>query len=402
MPPKKLRLQRGETALSVRLFRVAGCLNVCLLWLALLSTVSDGQTLSRTDPKDLLGMDPGAFAQWLHTARPTPVSAEEKARIVGSLPPEGEVTDLKAGDLTKLAGLKRVLQLMDRDSVYLVKIIDAPQAGVGLHARSVVLISKTALDLLNTDELQAFAAHEIGHEYVWDEYTRAAERGDRKRLKELELMCDAIAIVTLDRLGVDSSSLISGIEKITRFNRNRLGTALNERNYPTVAERHAFARSIRAWLTRGAPVSEDREWPNLHIEDPYTRDSARRALHGASLWLAAPKCQSLFFEFRDDRGLPLATKLQELDADPQRYVRMVLFQDGTSQPPCKRHGVLAFTARGNRVVYLCGRDFERAWRRDAREAQATIIHEVLHSLGLGENPPSPRRITDRVQSLCWQ
>jgi hypothetical protein len=26
---------------------------------------------------------------------------------------------------------------------------------------------------------------------------------------------------------------------------------------------------------------------------------------------------------------------------------------------------------------LCGRDFERAWRRDPREAQATIIHELL-------------------------
>jgi hypothetical protein len=81
---------------------------------------------------------------------------------------------------------------------------------------------------------------------------------------------------------------------------------------------------------------------------------------------------------------------------------MVLFLDGAQFATCKRHGVLAFTAQGSRVVYLCGRDFERAWRKDAREAQATIIHELLHSLGLGENPPSPRKITDRVQRLCWQ
>jgi len=26
---------------------------------------------------------------------------------------------------------------------------------------------------------------------------------------------------------------------------------------------------------------------------------------------------------------------------------------------------------------------------------------VLHSLGLGENPPSSRRITYRVKELCW-
>jgi len=34
--------------------------------------------------------------------------------------------------------------------------------------------------------------------------------------------------------------------------------------------------------------------------------------------------------------------------------------------------------------------------------QATIIHEMLHSLGLGENPPAPRYITDRVKQRCWQ
>jgi len=223
---------------------------MCLFWLALLPTVSDGQTLSLTHPKDLLAMDPGAFAQWLHTARPTPVSAEEKARVLASLPLEGEITDLNVADRTKLAGLRRVLQATDRDSVYVVKVVDVPQAGVGLHGRAVVLISERALALLDADELQALTAHEIGHEYVWDEYERAIRLADGNRVKDLELMCDAIAIVTLNELGVDSSRLISGIEKISRFNRDRLGTAMNERNYPNVAERRAFARSIRAWLRR--------------------------------------------------------------------------------------------------------------------------------------------------------
>ena len=35
------------------------------------------------------------------------------------------------------------------------------------------------------------------------------------------------------------------------------------------------------------------------------------------------------------------------------------------------------------------------------EGRATIIHEVLHSLGLGENPPKPPYITYRVKTLCW-
>jgi hypothetical protein len=31
-----------------------------------------------------------------------------------------------------------------------------------------------------------------------------------------------------------------------------------------------------------------------------------------------------------------------------------------------------------------------------------VIHEVLHSLGLGENPPSSDHITERVRARCGQ
>jgi hypothetical protein len=147
--------------------------------------------------------------------------------------------------------------------------------------------------------------------------------------------------------------------------------------------------------------SRERDWLNVRVEDGYTRDAAVRAVRGAADWLTRPKCQTLFQEFEDERQLPLSVKLRELETDPAGYLRLVVFLDGARSPVCGRHGVLAFTARGSRVVYLCGRDFERAWRRDAREVQATIIHELLHSLGLGENPPAPREITNRVQSLCW-
>jgi hypothetical protein len=144
------------------------------------------------------------------------------------------------------------------------------------------------------------------------------------------------------------------------------------------------------------------EWPRVEIADAYTRDAARRALAGASQWLASPTCQALLSEFQDGNGLTLKEKLGRLEASIHSYLRMVFFLDGERHARCRQHGVLAFTEPDSRVVYLCGRDFERAWRRDPREAQATIIHELLHSLGLGENPPSPRHITDRVRRQCWQ
>jgi hypothetical protein len=33
-------------------------------------------------------------------------------------------------------------------------------------------------------------------------------------------------------------------------------------------------------------------------------------------------------------------------------------------------------------------------------AEAVIIHEMLHTLGLGENPPSSTEITFRVLNRC--
>ena len=124
-----------------------------------------------------------------------------------------------------------------------------PQAGVAFYARAVILISEATLPLVDAEELQALVAHEVGHEYVWTERERAFKAGDRGRLKDLELMCDGIAIVMLHGLGMDVSRLMSGVEKISRYNRDRLGMATNEGNYPTLAERRVFAQSMTA---RGA------------------------------------------------------------------------------------------------------------------------------------------------------
>jgi hypothetical protein len=119
-----------------------------------------------------------------------------------------------------------------------------PFAAIGIHARAVIIISEPALTLLDAAELQALVAHEVGHEYVWTEYERSFRLADRSRLKDLELVCDGIAIVTLHRLGMDVSRLMSGLHKISRFNREEFGPANNERDYPTLAQRQAFARAM--------------------------------------------------------------------------------------------------------------------------------------------------------------
>lgn len=147
--------------------------------------------------------------------------------------------------------MRRVLELHGREAVYVVKVIELPQAFVGLHARAVVLVSRPALDLLGPEELQALAAHEIGHEYFWAEYFRARRDDDRPGLRRLELLCDGFAIVTLRRAGTDPAHLSSALERMVRYNRDRFG-ALNEDHYPAIGERRTFGRRLVAWLAAAA------------------------------------------------------------------------------------------------------------------------------------------------------
>ena len=107
-----------------------------------------------------------------------------------------------------------------------------------------LLISRPALDLLTSEELQALAAHEIGHEYISGQYADAKARKDARRLRELELICDGIAIVTLTRLGIEPERLGSAVEKVFWYNRGRLGEALDADNYRSVQERRRLIKKM--------------------------------------------------------------------------------------------------------------------------------------------------------------
>ena len=232
---------------SLYLLRWFGPVAVAAVVLLSTSEIAHGQNLAFRHPGDLLVDAPATFLERLEAARPAPVSMEDMGAILRALPTRGEVTQLGAAAQQKVEAVRQLLAATRRDW-YEIKVIDLPQAGMALHARAVVLIPAPTIALLSAADLQAMAAHEIGHEYVWTEWHRAHQHGDVERLKELELVCDAIAAVTLRQLAMDPARVVAAIEKVARFNRERFGTAHNETHYPTVAERREFARRIEQWL----------------------------------------------------------------------------------------------------------------------------------------------------------
>jgi hypothetical protein len=213
------------------------------------SVWADGQSLPVSDPREILASDPAAFIQLLDDFRPSPVTSETKQMVLKSLPLELKSRAVNARDRAKLEGLSPVLRAVQRDGVYEIRVIESPSATIAIDGRAVLLISERALGVLDADQLRAAVAHEAAHEYVWEDWQRADKRDDWKRLRELELVCDGIAVVILQQLGLEVSSLIRSFEKLTSLNLLWLGAPPSPSRYPTLAERREFARKVAAWMT---------------------------------------------------------------------------------------------------------------------------------------------------------
>jgi hypothetical protein len=138
----------------------------------------------------------------------------------------------------------------------------------------------------------------------------------------------------------------------------------------------------------------------VHIQSEGMAGAVSRAVGGAFERLGQSRCQDLFADFSDREGRPLREGLDMLGHSGQSYLGLVIFYDGLRHPRCASAHVLAATVPGARVVFVCPEQFRRLAARDPLEAEALIIHEALHTLGLGENPPTSREITSRVISRC--
>jgi len=162
----------------------------------------------------------------------------------------------------------------------------------------------------------------------------------------------------------------------------------------------ALAALVLAPGTVPADGFDDLAQFRVRLGDDETARAARLALAGASALLAEEKCRALFQEFSDAGGRPLAERLTALGETPSGYLRLILWTDGSSLRVCREHGASAATSPGSRVVHVCPREFRELQRRDPVRAQLSILHETLHTLGLGENPPTPAAITAAVRARC--
>ena len=134
--------------------------------------------------------------------------------------------------------------------------------------------------------------------------------------------------------------------------------------------------------------------PTLMFAD---QQQVQRAVYLARAKLARPSCAAIFEEFRLPDGRTVQSELDRRRIGPQELVQSLLFVDGHRATACQNGGSVLITTPGSLLIRVCPGFAQLSSRLSA----SLIIHEALHALGLGENPPSSRDITYRVNRRCW-
>lgn len=142
--------------------------------------------------------------------------------------------------------------------------------------------------------------------------------------------------------------------------------------------------------------------PRVHLADPVARGTVTRAVLGAAARLDRPGCQQILTDYRDGAGQLLLVSVDASSRSAAEYlIERVWFVDGDETRHCRlRPETAAFTAAGDHVIRVCASRFAGRFARQAAAAEVLVIHELLHTLGLGENPPTSAEITRQVTARC--
>lgn len=164
--------------------------------------------------------------------------------------------------------------------------------------------------------------------------------------------------------------------------------------------RFALSRAVLAAAVLLPPVGPAAAGPKRALTlSKFDQSAVERARNGAARKLQEPECQKVLEDFRDGDGRPLRQSLEKWGVNAAEYLQMIPFLDGSSHRLCLWSKVELVSSPGTPRVYVCGR-FATTQVREPGLAEAMVIHEMLHTLGLGENPPTSVEITQRVKGRC--
>lgn len=136
------------------------------------------------------------------------------------------------------------------------------------------------------------------------------------------------------------------------------------------------------------------------LQSAPARFALNKATSEAMHRLDRSECRKVLSDFHDASGRTIQIRLDLLEETPRGYLTRIAFREALDRR-CQNSAKLAFTAVESREVFICGTQFWQTYRNNPSHVEALVIHEMMHTLGVGENPPSSLEITAGVLSRCW-
>lgn len=157
------------------------------------------------------------------------------------------------------------------------------------------------------------------------------------------------------------------------------------------------AATAAAVFTAGTPVASQEPTRPLPL---HVRASVQRSVALALQRLESQECQAVYQDFEDSSGRTLEENLALKGTTAQEHLRRMRWVDGARHSMCQNPGVFLVARVGQDRIFVCPRQFVAHATRYPTKTAGFILHEQLHALGLGENPPSSAAISKRVFFRC--
>src|SRR5262245_30765603 len=153
------------------------------------------------------------------------------------------IAESKRVDRLKTA-LQSVLDYHERGKMP-IYVLRSEQPKAYLVERAAIIITTRMMVIASVEEIRGIIAHELAHEYVWDERIKAMREKDAKLMRECELFCDAVAAFTLKEIGDDPASYGRILERLTIIGINA-GNAMRQESdsHPSLEAREKLNKFL--------------------------------------------------------------------------------------------------------------------------------------------------------------
>jgi Zn-dependent protease with chaperone function len=201
----------------------------------------------------------------LATMRPERVSESDKViltRVLPVLTDRNRVVDARQLALLS-ARTEATLRFCQRYGVVDLILFRHSEPIVFSKPGVVLGIATELLKIVGDDDaaLAGIVAHELAHEYIALQMLSAVRAGDLSKMRELELFCDAVAVIVLLDLSLDPVHYSRVLKRIARH--SPASTALNNGSstHPAIEQRLQVILDISNLFKSEAAVARLRKLP---------------------------------------------------------------------------------------------------------------------------------------------